>query len=72
LPHGGITVTSYVDRAESTMRENADGSSHLPRVLLRPKIEIAGGDIAQAHKKCFIANSVNCPLEEQAEVRRVA
>jgi organic hydroperoxide reductase OsmC/OhrA len=70
----GIVVTGYVDRAEGLMEELDDGSGHFVHVVLHPSVTIAaGGDVARtkehamalhhtAHKKCFIANSVNFPV----------
>ncbi len=74
----GIVVTSYVDAAEGLMQEEAGGAERFVRVVLRPKIEIASGDATQAralhhaaHEKCFIANSVNFPVEVVAEISGV-
>lgn len=72
----GIVVVDYVDHAEGLMAEMPDGSGHFERVVLRPKVTVAGGsDIAkarelhtEAHAKCFIANSVNFPVEHEAEI----
>jgi organic hydroperoxide reductase OsmC/OhrA len=72
----GIVVNAYVDSAEGTMREEADGSGHFTRVVLRPRVTIApGGDTEkaralhrEAHEKCFVANSVNFPVECEPEI----
>ena len=69
--NGGVVVTRYVDRAEGMMMEGADGSGRFTRVVLRPDVTLAAGsDVAraealhhEAHAKCFIANSVNFPVE---------
>jgi len=61
-----LRVTAYEDEAEGTM----DGT-RFTRVVLRPKVAFAGEVDAQtieslhhgAHERCFIANSVNCPVE---------
>lgn len=66
----GVIVTAYTDQAEATMQENADGSGHFLSAILRPHVVIeAQGDLAKAaalhhdaHKACFIANSVNFPI----------
>jgi len=63
-----IRVTSYEDEPEGTM----DGTK-FTRVVLRPRVEFEGevaGDVVdrlhhEAHKRCFIANSVSCPVEVQ-------
>ena len=66
----GITVLTYSDNAEGSMRMNPDGSGHFLSVTLHPVVTIASGqDISQAnalhhraHELCFIANSVNFPV----------
>ena len=66
----GISVLSYRDGAEATMAEDRGGAGRFVSATLRPRITIkAGGDIAQAirlhhdaHRYCFIANSVNFPI----------
>jgi len=71
-----IVVTGYVDCAEGTMDESADGG-RFTRVTLRPRVTLAAGSDAQraralhhdAHAKCFIAQSVNFPVECRPEVR---
>jgi organic hydroperoxide reductase OsmC/OhrA len=72
----GIAVVAYVDNAEGAMEETADGSGSFRRVILRPKITLtAGSDLAKArelhhaaHAKCFIANSVNFPVQHEPEI----
>jgi organic hydroperoxide reductase OsmC/OhrA len=61
-----LRVTAYEDEPEGTM----DGT-RFTRVALRPRIEFeqdvdaaALGELHhEAHERCFIANSVNCPVE---------
>lgn len=73
----GVVVTAYVDRADGTMVEAADGSGRFARVVLRPEVTVAPGtDLvlaerlhAGAHAKCFIANSVNFAVEHQPTIR---
>jgi organic hydroperoxide reductase OsmC/OhrA len=73
----GVVVTSYVDRAGGEMEESADGGGHFLRVVLRPRVTITpASDLqkacelhAMAHAKCFIANSVNFPVEHEPDVR---
>lgn len=72
----GVVVTAYVDRAEGVMAETADGGGRFARVVLRPEITIAAGDAAlaqalheRAHALCFIARSVNFPVEIEAHIR---
>ncbi len=61
-----IGVTSYEDDAEGTL----DGS-RFTRVVLRPRVAFASEIDAEriealhrdAHERCFVSNSVNCPVE---------
>lgn len=69
----GISVISYEDNAEGTLRLNRDGSGEFTSVLLRPRVRIGTGDPAlasalhdEAHRLCFIARSVNFPVEHAA------
>jgi organic hydroperoxide reductase OsmC/OhrA len=64
-----LRVTSYEDEAEGTM----DGT-RFTRVVLRPRV-VFEGEVDretidelhhEAHERCFIANSVNCPVEVEA------
>jgi len=67
----GIVVQNYTDEAEGTMNENKDGSGEFARVVLHPLVEVsAKSDRAlaeslhhKAHDMCFIARSVNFPVE---------
>lgn len=66
----GLRVTSYEDRAEGML----DGT-RFTRVMLRPRIGFEGEVEAewvralhsQAHDRCFIANSVTCPVEVEPD-----
>jgi len=66
-----IVVLAYEDRAEGTMQERPDGSGIFTRVQLNPKVTISPESDAararelhhKAHELCFIANSVNFPVE---------
>ena len=72
----GIEVVAYEDQASGTMAMK-DGRMRFIDVLLAPKVVIAAGDrdkaIAlheEAHRQCFIANSVNFPVRHQPSVER--
>jgi organic hydroperoxide reductase OsmC/OhrA len=73
----GVVVTDYIDQAEGEMAETPDGGGRFVRVVLRPAVTIrAGSDAAKAaalhhdaHAKCFIANSVNFPVETEPFIR---
>ena len=64
----GISVYSYLDRAEGTMIEGEKG--RFTAIILKPDIVVRAGDdlaLAQslhhkAHDLCFIANSLNFPV----------
>jgi organic hydroperoxide reductase OsmC/OhrA len=58
------------------MVEEADGSGRFASIVLHPTVRIAdGSDRAKAmalhhdaHAKCFIANSVSCPVSVEPSV----
>ena len=72
----GIVVTGYSDRAEGVMETSPAGSGRFKRVVLHPVVTVtAGSDLDRAralheaaHEKCFIANSVNFPVECEQEI----
>jgi organic hydroperoxide reductase OsmC/OhrA len=76
----GIVVTAYVDRAEGVMETSSGGSGRFTSVVLRPIVTVAAGsDIGRAralheaaHEKCFIANSVNFPVECEPQITTAA
>ncbi len=66
----GIAVTHYSDDAEATLIEDAARGGRFERVMLRPRVTIKAGDPDtardlhhEAHRQCFIANSVNFPVD---------
>lgn len=71
-----IVVVEYQDNATGEMKEDDKGSARFVQVLLRPKVTIAaGGDREkarelhqEAHRLCFIAKSVNFPVEAEPEI----
>ena len=67
----GLVVAAYRDHAEGIMRtEAAAGSGSFTEATLRPEVTFTGNaDLvlarelhAEAHRRCFIANSVNFPV----------
>ncbi len=72
----GIVVTEYEDAASGTMSEHADGSGEFTLVILRPRAVITDpariGDAMalhqRAHELCFVARSVNFPVEHEPVV----
>jgi len=74
-----LVVVHYVDRAEGEMVEEASGSGHVTRVTLHPEIVLAAGSTPEqveraealhheAHAMCFVANSVNFPVEAEGTI----
>jgi organic hydroperoxide reductase OsmC/OhrA len=72
----GVVVTAYEDHAEGVLIESADGGGRFTQVVLRPVVTIAPGSdpetAARLHgpaaEKCFIACSVNFPVEHEPTV----
>ena len=72
----GIAVVSYRDEAVGTMQETA-GAGQFTNATLRPVVEIDDERVEralelhdEARAQCFIANSVNFPVEHEPIVRR--
>ncbi len=71
-----ITVLAYHDNAEGTMVEDAGGGGRFRGAVLRPVATLAAGSEAalakalheEAHRLCFIANSVNFPVSIEPTV----
>ena len=65
-----VSVLAYEDHPKGELITGPDGSGYFENVSLYPKIKISKKssiDMAtmlhgEAHKKCFIANSVNFPI----------
>jgi organic hydroperoxide reductase OsmC/OhrA len=72
----GLEVVAYEDNASGTMQQEGKGG-RFTEVVLRPRVTLApGSDLErgealheEAHRTCFIANSVNFPVRHEAEVR---
>jgi hypothetical protein len=66
-------VTAY---AEGLLEVGRDGAGRFKSVVLHPTVTVpAGSDVGRArtlhqsaHEKCFIANSVNFPVECEPEI----
>ena len=66
----GIAVTAYEDNATGTMVEHRDGGGEFTEVTLHPQITLAASADAdllaglheESHHLCFIARSVNFPV----------
>ncbi len=72
----GVVVTAYRDDAEGVMREEPDGGGRFVEVVLQPSVTVRTPEMveaasrlhAEAHRRCFIANSVNFPVRHEARV----
>ena len=66
----GVVVTDYEDHPSGTMLEQDDGSGRFVAVTLRPRVTVRDASMVkqaaslheEAHRLCFIANSVNFPV----------
>ncbi len=67
----GVNVTDYRDQALGRMEVGRGGAGRFVEVMLRPAVRISAASDpakaralhADAHRLCFIANSVNFPVE---------
>jgi organic hydroperoxide reductase OsmC/OhrA len=72
----GVVVTEYADHAQGIMEENTDGSGQFVSVTLHPVVTIKEESMMDkamalhhdAHKMCFIARSMNFPVEHTPTV----
>ena len=72
----GVVVVAYVDDPVGTMAEQADGAGQFTAVTLHPTVTItdpaardtAAALHADANALCFIARSVNFPVEHQPTI----
>ena len=75
----GIAVQRYVDEAVGTMLDSPD-SGHFTRIVLHPQVVIRAGDDRElaarlhhdAHARCYVANSVNFPIECEPVIAHAA
>ena len=71
-----VTVLEYHDNASGVMEERPGGSGAFVRVVLRPAVTISAESDGvkafalhhEAHGNCFIANSVNFPVDIAPEI----
>jgi organic hydroperoxide reductase OsmC/OhrA len=77
----GIVVVAYEDDADGEMVEGSPGGAgQFVRVTLRPRVTLAPGADREkaltlhetAHKNCFVARSVNFPVEHAPTVEVAA
>lgn len=72
-----VTVVSYVDEAEGVLETDPDGAGRLTGATLRPRVVLSEGSPQtahrlheEAHRRCFIANSVNFPVRCDPVIER--
>lgn len=73
-----VVVTEYVDDAKGVMAEDSDGSGRFIEVVLQPEVtlEVESSEEKalslheEAHRFCFVANSVNFPVTVRARIKR--
>lgn len=66
----GVSVVDYIDKAQGSMEEKADGSGRFTEVVLHPTVTVAQHAMLAkidalheaASKMCFLANSCNFPV----------
>lgn len=76
----GVRVLRYVDDAVGTMVDSPGGAGRFTRIVLRPQVVIRAGDDAQlaarlhhdAHARCYVANSVNFPIDCEPVIETAA
>lgn len=72
----GIVVIEYTDNPIGTMVENAQNGGQFTEVILQPHVTVQKRDMVdharalhnEAHRLCFIANSVNFPVRHAATI----
>jgi organic hydroperoxide reductase OsmC/OhrA len=75
----GIIVRAYEHRPSGRLIESRESGNHFESVLLRPKVTIESGDVKEAlrlhqdaHRKCFIASSVNFPVLHEPGIQHTS
>jgi organic hydroperoxide reductase OsmC/OhrA len=71
-----VVVTAYEDQPLGFMRLESDGGGAFSRVLLRPQVTLASEAMREralalherAHALCFIARSVNFPVDHEPSI----
>lgn len=73
----GVTVSAYTDAAEVVLELEPDGFGRITGAILRPRVVLAEGSpqVArrlheEAHRKCFVAKSVNFPVVLRPVIER--
>jgi organic hydroperoxide reductase OsmC/OhrA len=69
----GVVVIEYTDEATGVLKEESNGSGHFEEVILNPVVTVLESSMIakadalhhDAHRMCFIANSVNFPVSHK-------
>lgn len=72
----GVVVVKYTDQPVGEMSEHPDGSGEFRKVTLFPKVTITDASMVEkaqslhteAHRRCFIARSMNFPVHHKPAV----
>ncbi len=72
----GVVVVDYSDEATGTLTETENGNGKFVEVTINPRVTIKSeSDVNvatilhnEAHKFCFIANSMNFPVNFEPEI----
>jgi organic hydroperoxide reductase OsmC/OhrA len=72
----GVVVTGYEDAPYGVMAETTDDGGYFTEVVLRPLVTVTSAEMTEAalrlhedaHRKCFIASSVNFPVRHEPTV----
>jgi organic hydroperoxide reductase OsmC/OhrA len=75
----GVIVIDYVDKASGIMIETSNSGGHFTEVTLNPNVAVTQSSMVvkanELHKKanelCFIANSVNFPVNHKPTCKAV-
>ncbi|MFT4229345.1 MAG: OsmC family protein [Microbacterium sp.] len=75
-----VVVTAYRDEATGVMVEDGRGGGAFTEVRLRPRVTVADASMLDAaraahddaHRMCFIANSVSFPVRHDATIEVAA
>jgi len=69
----GFVVNKYSDQSEGTLEKNSEGHMAMTKVLIQPMVSFEADNAPsqedflklhrEAHRKCFIANSVKSDIE---------
>ena len=75
----GVAVVAYEDPAEGTLELSKERGGRMVRATLRPHVRVGEGSLErarelheEAHRRCYLANSVNFPVVVEPVVEPAA